>query len=82
MCIVTLNLQKRQKPKSERFAEYEFSIKLFQVSAENGSPKNALILDTPASQAAVHNPASWLPALPALGGPRDPLAYWQKKNMS
>lgn len=67
MCIVALNLQKRQKPELERFAEYEFSIKLFQVSVTNGSPKTAQLCDQPASQAAVHNPASWLPRIAGTG---------------
>ena len=53
ICIVTLKLLKRQKPETERFAEYEFSIKLFQVSVSNGSPKTAGILSMPASQVAV-----------------------------
>ena len=69
ICIVTLNLQKRQKPESERFAEYEFSIKLFQVSVSNGSPKTAGILVTPASQAAVHRPL-----IAGTGRTPDPLA--------
>ena len=56
MCIVTLNLQKGQKPKLERFAEYEFSIKLFQVPTANGSPKAALILSMLASPLAVRLP--------------------------
>ena len=54
MCIVTLNLQKREKLVLERFAAHECRIKLFQVSAANGSPKAALILSMPASPPAVH----------------------------
>ena len=53
ICIVTLNLQKREKPESEPFAAQMCYAKLFQVSVSNGSPKPALIPDTPASQAAV-----------------------------
>ena len=81
ICIVTLNLQKRQMPKTERFAAKMCYAKLFQVSVgrsshtvffsllrmiakkervnlrgANGSPKNALILDTPASPLAVRLP--------------------------
>ena len=56
ICIVTLNLQKRKMPKTERFAAHECCVKLFQVPTANGSPKTAGIPDTPASQAAVRRP--------------------------
>ena len=69
-------------PKTKRFAEYEFSIKLFQVSVSNDSPKAALIPDTPASQAAVPNPASWLPQCRHGEYPVTPLHHWQKKMIT
>ena len=48
----------------------------------NGSPKAALIPGTPASQAAVHNPASWLELASRIAGsgwPPDPLIAKRKE---
>ena len=56
ICIVTLKLQKRQKPKSERFTAHGCRVKLFQVSVSNGSPKTAQLCDQPASPLAVRLP--------------------------
>ena len=68
ICIVTLNLQKRKMSKTKCFAAQMCYAKLFQVSATNGSPKTALIPDTPASPPAVHNPASWLELASRIAG--------------
>ena len=110
ICIVTLNLQKRKKPKTERFAAQRCYAKLFQVSV-SGSTHTAFFSSANdseernsqfegckrqsenrrdsghASIASGCPPASLkrvgvLPSQPARGAPRDPLAYWQKKNMS
>ncbi len=81
ICIVTSNLQKRQKPVLERFTAHGCCVKLFQVSAENGSPKAALILDQPASQVAVRKAPS-SPASLARGEPRTPLIIGKKSKLS
>ena len=45
----------------------------------NGSPKTAGILSMPASQEAVHNPASWLPRIAGSGRTPDPLIAKRKE---
>ena len=55
------------------------------LRVSNGSPKTAGILAKPASQAAVHNPASWLELATRIAGSGrtpDPLSQKKKQSVS